>query len=99
MNMKLKKTTANVPFQSDGIWISPMSYRSADNVSAASFDSLQEMQTILNNQTMLDGTYRLNAEMMRRGSCMYARRSNAYLTNAILAEIMTPTESSISNAP
>lgn len=98
MNMKSKKMAANVPFQSDGIWISPMNYRSANNVSAATFDSLQELQAILNNRTMLDGAYRLNAEMMRRGSCMYARRSNAYLTNAILAEIKTSSEGSISKA-
>lgn len=72
---------------SGGAWLRRASYRSAEDVVSADFASLDELGELLADPVALDACYRLNAEMLRRGSCMYARRSNAFLVDAILAEV------------
>lgn len=62
-------------------------YRSAADVVSAGFDALPGLGALLSDGTVLDACYRLNAEMVRRGSCMYARFSNAFLVDAILGEV------------
>lgn len=63
-------------------------YRSADGVLSVGFDSLSSLSRLLGDRAALDWCYRLNAEMLRRGSCMYAGRCNVPLAADILHEIM-----------
>lgn len=68
------------------VWLRDGEYRSAGDVVAAEFGSLPGLGALLAYGAVLDACYRLNAERLRRGSCMYARNSNAFLVDANLAE-------------
>ena len=69
-------------------WLRGASYRSAYRVGSAEYASLAVLAALLSDRSVLDACYRLNAEMLRRGSCMYARNSNAFLIDAILGEVV-----------
>lgn len=70
----------------DGAWIGSGGYRSVDDVVTAHFDTLGCLASLIADPVVLDACYRLNAEMLRKGSCMYTRFSNAFLVDAILGK-------------
>ena len=87
LNMKWRDGLVRA-LSSGGAWLRRASYRSAEGVVSADFVSLDELGELLADPVALDACYRLNAEMLRRGSCMYAHRSNAFLTDAILKRVV-----------
>lgn len=75
-------------FARSDVWASRASYRSSRDAVSAGFDTLNGLEALLADCVVLDCCYALNAEMLRRGSCMYARNSNAFLVDAILTQIV-----------
>lgn len=63
---------------------SPNDYGTLPNAVAMFFDSIEEGVRLLHEQYSLDGCYRANAELMRRGASMYRRFNNPYLVEDIL---------------
>lgn len=59
-------------------------YRAANHVVSASFRSLSGLEQLLSSEVVLNWCYRLNAELMRRGSCMYTRFANGYFIEDLL---------------
>lgn len=81
------KGSVSRPHMLNGAWFREADYRSAEDVTTAHFDSLDVLASLLTDPSVLDACYRLNAEMIRKGSCMYTRFSNAFLVDAILEGI------------
>lgn len=63
-----------------------VSYGSAKDVTRVWFDGLNDLAGLLENEEILDCSYRLNVEMMRKGPTMYRRFCNNRLIDAMLSE-------------
>lgn len=86
INIKVHEGTIP-PWQESSLYhfaIFEGNYKSANNVTTVYFGSIRELEQLLSNETKLNSCYRLNAEMIRRGSNAYSRYSNGFLMNEIL---------------
>lgn len=82
----------NVKRDEDGklpIWwpIKRASYGTLEKAYALYFCSRPELNELLHRRRTLDCCYRANAELMRRGTSMYASNNNPYLVRDILKAI------------
>lgn len=62
-------------------------YRYARDVFRLEFESLDQLGAIVSDPVALDWCYRLNAESMRRGNCMYSRFANGFLMDELLERV------------
>ncbi|MGI6231109.1 MAG: hypothetical protein ACOYJL_09465 [Tractidigestivibacter sp.] len=58
----------------------------ASDVTSVYFGSLEELRRLLYNEYVLNCCYRLNVEMMRKGSTMFSRFNNVELVAQIFEQ-------------
>ncbi|WP_433569976.1 hypothetical protein [Tractidigestivibacter sp.] len=81
--LRTRRRSAGLP---NGTQLQITSYGVASDVTSVYFGSLEELRRLLYNEYVLNCCYRLNVEMMRKGSTMFSRFNNVELVAQIFEQ-------------